>query len=480
VRRYAPALPWLVFAMALFGGLGAYCLSGLLSGHDIDETVYYLAARAWLTGHRPYLDYVYTQPPLSMLLVMPGALVDLLTGREELGFAIGRMLSTVALAGTATLVWCFFYRRWGAPIAAAAAALLTLFDITPAAVGHSIMLEPWINLMTLLALLAALDKRMLLAASIAAIAALTKSQGALAVVPFLAVGIVRRDWPGLGRGCALIVGIGGITLAVGTWLTQGEFLQQVILFQFARPAEHTLAEQAGLIGWMLNPAIVVTSAAGLLGLAGVPRAINRDTPATIGLLAWLAAALVLVSHSYSFYYHYWAQVSLPLAMAAGFLFVESAPWRMCRARWGVVAGLAALLMVEQISWHRYRSGDTEIAALRADAAGMASAGFDPTGWANIVLGRPLISAGGKLVIDAYATKQYLDLRPFTIAHCWSPYTWSALASEVIEQSDWIWTDPRGERVLLPDHVALRESIFSREASEGEYRLYDHPLIAATA
>jgi len=316
-----------------------------------------------------------------------------------------------------------------------------------------------------------LDSRWTLAAVVAGMAVVTKSQGVLALVPVLAVACARRDWRNLVRSCAIAGALTMGVLGIGSWLTSGELLQQAVLFQFVRPSEHSLADDGGLLGWLTAPETRVLAAFALLGLTRIRKAWDVDKGATAAVLCWIAFSFVLVARSYSYYYHYWPQVALPLALVGGFVVLAPATVALSKVRRASLAVMALALVRSELQVAAFRAGDGAASLIRAHAAQMSTIGFDPAVWANIVLNQSAPAVDGKLVIDGYATKQYLQLRPFSVARIWAPYDWQSMGSTLIRESDWVWTDPKGERLLLPDQQALRSSLFVEDYGQGSYLLY---------
>jgi alpha-1,2-mannosyltransferase len=122
-----------------------YLTSGTV---EYDDGVYLGTALRLLHGALPYKDYAFVQPPGILVFALPGALVGSLTSQVT-GFATARILSVLASTACVPLAGRLVRHR-GAIACATAAGLLAVY---PADVlsGRTLLLEPWMNLVCLIA-----------------------------------------------------------------------------------------------------------------------------------------------------------------------------------------------------------------------------------------------------------------------------------------------------------------------------------------
>jgi alpha-1,2-mannosyltransferase len=155
--RPAAASPWLlrpgvvITVAALLGlGLRVFQLTrpGYLTGFtQYDDGVYIGNALRLVDGVIPYRDFAMVQPPGSMLLMVPAALVGKAFGSMS-ALATARILTVGA--DTANVVLIGLLVRHRGPLAAGVAS--GVYAVYPAALNasQSLLLEPWLNLFCLL------------------------------------------------------------------------------------------------------------------------------------------------------------------------------------------------------------------------------------------------------------------------------------------------------------------------------------------
>jgi alpha-1,2-mannosyltransferase len=151
----APAWPLrsgavIAVAAALGLGLRIFQLTrpGYLTGFtQYDDGVYIGNALRLVDGVIPYRDFAMVQPPGSMLLMVPAALLGKAFGSMS-ALAIARILTVGA--DTANVVLVGLLVRHRGPLAAGVAS--GAYAIYPAALNasQSLLLEPWLNLFCLL------------------------------------------------------------------------------------------------------------------------------------------------------------------------------------------------------------------------------------------------------------------------------------------------------------------------------------------
>jgi hypothetical protein len=147
-----PLRPGVVIAAAALLGLGLRVFQLTRPGHlagytNYDDGVYIGNALRLVNGVIPYRDFAMVQPPGSMLLMVPAALVGKAFGSVS-ALATGRILTVGA--ETANVILAGLLVRHRGPLAAGLAS--GLYAVYPAALNasQSVFLEPWLNLFCLL------------------------------------------------------------------------------------------------------------------------------------------------------------------------------------------------------------------------------------------------------------------------------------------------------------------------------------------
>jgi hypothetical protein len=147
-----PLRPGVVITVAALLGLGLRVFQltrpGYLTGFtQYDDGVYIGNALRLVDGVIPYRDFAMVQPPGSMLLMVPAALVGKAFGSAS-ALATARILTVGA--DTANVVLVGLLVRHRGPLAAGVAS--GGYAVYPAALNasQSLFLEPWLNLFCLL------------------------------------------------------------------------------------------------------------------------------------------------------------------------------------------------------------------------------------------------------------------------------------------------------------------------------------------
>jgi alpha-1,2-mannosyltransferase len=147
-----PLRPGVVITVAALLGLGLRIFQltrpGYLTGFtQYDDGVYIGNALRLVNGVIPYRDFAMVQPPGSMLLMVPAALVGKAFGSVS-ALATARILTVGA--DTANVVLAGLLVRHRGPLAAGVAS--GGYAVYPAALNasQSLFLEPWLNLFCLL------------------------------------------------------------------------------------------------------------------------------------------------------------------------------------------------------------------------------------------------------------------------------------------------------------------------------------------
>jgi hypothetical protein len=229
---------------------------------EYDDGVYLGAALRLLHGALPYKDYAFVQPPGIVIIALPGALVGSLTSQAT-GLAAARVLSVLASTACVPLAGRLVRHR-GPVTVAVTAGLLAVYpaDVLSA---RTLLLEPWMNLLCLLAVSAAFragrlaSPRWLAWAGAAfGCAAAVKFWAAVPAAVLLAVCLVSRppaETSRLRRAGALAGGaVGGFAVLAGPFAlaAPSAFVHETLLDQVSRGGAYTplslrLAHLTGLI-----------------------------------------------------------------------------------------------------------------------------------------------------------------------------------------------------------------------------------------
>jgi hypothetical protein len=122
--------------------------SGYLTGiTEYDDGVYFGATIRLTEGIMPYRDFAYIQPPGILLIMTPVAFIANLTTAVK-GLALARVLTALASTACIPLAGNLVKYR-GTIVTLVTCGLLAVYpgDITSA---HTLLLEPWMNLLALL------------------------------------------------------------------------------------------------------------------------------------------------------------------------------------------------------------------------------------------------------------------------------------------------------------------------------------------
>ncbi len=142
----------LAIVVLTLAGLGLrlfYLLHGgfLLAVAEYDDGPYFGSAVRLVQGVLPYRDFVLVQPPGITLLMVPSALLAKVAGTAG-GLASGRVLTV--LAGTASIPLAGrLVRHRGMLAVVAVCGVLAVYPDAVAA-AHTVLVEPWLVLFTLL------------------------------------------------------------------------------------------------------------------------------------------------------------------------------------------------------------------------------------------------------------------------------------------------------------------------------------------
>lgn len=205
-------------------------------GLDSDESIYLTAGLALGRGALPYRDVTVAQPPGLFLLLAPlgrlGSVLDALT--------VARVATALAGAAGVYLIGRIALRGHST-VAAVAAMVIAATLPTVAVVERQVVIEPWLNLFTLLAAAAWLGegadapaRRREWGAGVALGCALACKLWALGlVVPMLATR-GRRSWHALGRVAGGAAATLAVTVVPFVVAAPGDFVDQVVRYQSGR------------------------------------------------------------------------------------------------------------------------------------------------------------------------------------------------------------------------------------------------------
>lgn len=397
LREYwlsAPGLAILV-ATALAVALRLFTLSrpGYLTGiTEYDDGVYLGGAIRLLEGQLPYNDFAFVQPPGILLLMTPVAAIAKVATTVK-ALALARVLTALASAACIPLAGNLVRYR-GTVVTAVTCGILAVYppDISTA---HTLMLEPWMNLLCLVAMNAAFRRGHLASpgrlawAGIAFGFAATVKFWAVApaavllalclaikvdrvrrvraylialvagfvvpALPFLAaapVAFIRStifdQAARTGSSVALGVRLANLTGLIDVYSNKGHFsLNPGAHSMFAAGTSAGISDAASL-GWLPMFAALVVTAVVAVGYA---RQSRRLTPLELLSLVTAVIAIVAVTAYSAFFYHYadfpapW--LALTLGGAAGALANPASRTWVLRAL-AVFVVLVAIVQVREI------------------------------------------------------------------------------------------------------------------------------------
>ncbi len=496
-----------IIAVAL--GLRLYELvppdRGLLFAADADEGIYAASARLAMDGFVPYRDYFCSAPPAALHLFMAALWPTSVPWGNGDGFIALRYASVAYGLVTVLAVYAIAARLGGRPAGLLAAVLLAI-DGWAVAQDRRAMLEAPMNMFSALAVLTVVQASRkergsawwdVLTGLLAALAALTKTQGSLVLGAILMALLMERRW----RSAVIVLSTAaaaGVILCLPFLLVAGDdMVRQLYLFQFLRPpngdprlilrvnairnyAESWLTVRLGLLGaaalvgrllWESLPA------ARRVASRMLPRWVAEATPLTavrwLPVLLWAILVAASFAASKTFYLYYYVQLAVPLSLLAGSLLQgwerapeasgekdaqqDSAPaggGQLAIAPVGF-ATLIALLCILRLStqveatlravrWTK--PAHVEIGRYLADATphGARVPAFEPN--YAFLASRPLAQLeDGSYFVDSHAVMLYenLDIK----GRPWADLVASLWRRETEEEQALLWQRPAQERVV---------------------------------
>ena len=332
---------------------------------EYDDGVLFGNALRLVSGTIPYRDFAMVQPPGSMLLIAPVALLAKVCGTGW-GLAAARLLT--ASADTANVVLLGLLVRHRGPVTVGIASGLYAVDPDAIVAAHTFLLEPWLNMFCLVGALLIFGgdrmttdtRRLVWGGASFGFAAAVKIWALvpLGIAVLLLTAVSRRLRPG----AALTVGAGlglGVPLLPFVVLAPGAVARDVVISQEVRNAGghgSPLGRLTDLAGLHLLPArfggglsLLLVAAAVAAGYAVVYLAARRpvsalDSYALTGAVA--VTAMFLWPRLY--YSHYGAFdgpfLALMIALPAGLLSARLVT-PVSRAAVAVLVGLAVVAAV---------------------------------------------------------------------------------------------------------------------------------------
>jgi 4-amino-4-deoxy-L-arabinose transferase-like glycosyltransferase len=320
---------------------------GLRAAQDYDEGVWDSTAQLMLQGHLPYRDFFATLPPVGIYLLAAVLRLVYVPWGSSLGLMATRYASVVYGLATGVLVYLLGRRLAGRAAGLLAAGLLAV-DGMVIGMDRMAMLEPPLNLFSVLALwayLGAFDRASdeargqrlaALAGVLAAVASLAKTPGMVVILALVSVSLLRRRWR---EALILAASFAASWLALSAYfLAQcpGEFVKQVYLFQFLRPADGVVRRLSRLYDvWHYGQAWLSvrlgTAGALLVGWLALRR---REAQPWLVVLAWAGYTGLFMMANSSYYPQYYVQLAVPLCLLGGGL-LDARLWPGGRQRWGI-------------------------------------------------------------------------------------------------------------------------------------------------
>lgn len=288
---------------------------------ESDDGVYYAASRALLGGLLPYRDVTIVHPPGVSVLLLPFALLGRATS-DPVGLAAAR-LAVVAVAVANLLLVHRLALRLPAPAGRARLAALTaaaVYALSPGAVvaEHTVLLEPLVTLLCLLAVVVLLDgrsrRRAVAAGVLLALAVSVKLFACLYAAVLVGWLLSRRQ---VRRAAGVTAGaVLGAAVVIGPFalLAPSAFVRDVVLTQLQRPADATdsgLLRLGDLLGLEL---LHVGGVLAAVALAVLLVRLGRPAPEPLLWLALLVLGGAAFLSSPSYFPHYAAFLAPPLAL----------------------------------------------------------------------------------------------------------------------------------------------------------------------
>lgn len=335
----------------------------LLAEREYDDGVMLAASIATLTGMVPYADFVYLHPPGSILLLMPfAALAGPLTDAQALAVARGAF----ALIGVVNTVFVGVLLRKAGRLAILVGAGAYAVWSNAVRTEQTVLLEPILNLLLLIALVCLARRRRGLVFVAGAVLGLALTVKYWAVVDIVVIGVMiaivwgwRGVWRYLVGGTATVL----IVMLPPFLRAPGDMWAQTVTAQLTRPrsvsgagpsvwGRHVSPIAGQYILDFLVPGLVWAALFVVLVLAVAVALLWKPVRAWRRPSRWPASAwwaILLLAHFGSllltgkaFYYHYASWIIAPLALCLGAVTIAV---RRLRARRVVAVAAGAAIIV---------------------------------------------------------------------------------------------------------------------------------------
>ena len=389
-RIQSPRLVYGVIAACAVAGalLRLYQLARpgyLLGVTEYDDGVQFGDALRLAGGVIPYRDFVVVQPPGSVLLMAPVAVLAKVTGTAW-GLGVARLL-TVAADTACIVLLGLLVRHRGAVAAGIACGIYAVYPDALVA-AHTFLLEPWLNLFCLAAAVVLFEgdevsgrqRRLGWAGVLFGVAAAVKIW---AVVPLAVAGVLVARWPRrlgvLAGGAAAGFGVLVLPFLV---MAPGRLVKEVFVSQYLRAhlghGLQALPRLSDLAGFNLDPG--VSSTVRILLLVGFAAVVPlgylaaclaaRRRPAALDwyALIGLAAVIGMLLWPDTYYTHYGAFagpfIALVVALPVGLLRPAEQSGQIVPV---VAAGLVAAMLIGALGVFQF-AAETRLHAWISPAA----------------------------------------------------------------------------------------------------------------
>ncbi|HXL92607.1 MAG TPA: hypothetical protein VN969_27040 [Streptosporangiaceae bacterium] len=305
----------MIVATVLALGIRLYTLTRpgfLTQSTEYDDGVYLGAAIRMTQGVMPYHDFAFVQPPGILVLMAPVAFFARVTSTAA-GLALARILTVLASAACIPLAGRLVRHR-GTLVTGLTCFVLALYPSDIAA-AHTLLLEPWMNLLCLIGAnlafsggrLAVRPSRLAWAGIVIGFAGTVKFWAAAPAFVILVACLLVRDEARVRRTLAYLGGVvGAFIVALVPFGMYGPmtFFRSTIVYQAARVGSYTpmslrLAHITGLID-VMNYFGTMTLTAGSQSLYA--QAVDADTaPSTPGVVPYLVTAILVAVIAAGFY-----------------------------------------------------------------------------------------------------------------------------------------------------------------------------------
>lgn len=322
---------------------------GMLYAANYDEGVYTEAAQLWLQGFLPYRDYLFVQPPLAFIIMAAVLKTHFVPWGDATSFVYERYAAIASGLLVILGVFAVAKKTGGWPASLVAGAVIAL-DGTVIQVDRLAMLEPYVNLFSVLAVLCyllSLQRErtrlgwLVAAGVLGACAALVKATGILVLTSILlyaggqliAAVVQSRPPKALastgdlvkGRVSEVVAILAGSLIVliplVGYFMIMApdSFVKQVYLFQLFRPPDgpsSALERFSQILGYDASHLTLYLSGAGL-AVVVLRGCLRRNWGKWVLILIWTTSILVVLAFSKTYYPHYYLQLAVPLSILAG-------------------------------------------------------------------------------------------------------------------------------------------------------------------